>query len=187
MKHILIFFLIALYLPGHSQHYYEIKLSKTLNEKRLGSWAIGDYKVYVELDVLENNFRSTGNSFLNPDLKNYYPDSVIASFNLSAKMYLETAEQLKKAENGSDLKKLTVPAGGENEKEALGNSREVEIKIKQLLRNGLAVVYYKGERVFILKARYKAQGDGLDFGYDILIYFDDEGNYVLKYNEHLGW
>jgi hypothetical protein len=187
MKHILILFLIALHLPGYSQHYYEITLSKTLNEKRLGLWATGDYKVYIELNELENYFRSRGNSFLNPDFKNYYPDSVIASFNLSAKMYLETAEQFKKAESGADLRKLTGYDGVENAKDVSGNSGEVEIRIRQLLRHGSAIAYYKGTRVFTLTARYEDQGEGLDFGYDILIYFDDEENYVLKYHEHLGW
>ena len=187
MKHILVLFLIVLNLQSHSQHYYEIKLSKSLNEKRLGLWAQGDYKVYVELDELENSFRSRGNSFLNPDFKNYYSDTVIASFNLSARMYLEVADKLKKAETGFDLKKLTIDDSGEIERKAFDISREVEIRIQQLLKGGSAVVYYKGKRVFTLNSRYLAKGDGLDFGYDILVYFDDEENYVHKYHEHLGW
>lgn len=187
MKHILILFFLTLQLLGHSQHYNEIKLSKTLNESRLGVWPMGDYEVFISLVELENSFRSSGNSFLNPEFKNYYSDSVIASYNLSAKKYLDIAEQLKKAENGFDLRRIIVSDNGNNEKESVEYSIEVEIRIKQFLRNGSAVVYYKGKRIHELKARYQPQGTGLDFGYDVLIYFDDEKNYVLKYNEHLGW
>jgi hypothetical protein len=187
MKYILIVFLLAIQSPVHSQNYYEINLSKKLNEKRLGLWASGDYKLYVELDELENYYRKKGNSFLNPDFKNYYPDSVIASYNLSAKKYLDVADKLKKAENEFNLKDLINSDSLQKEGSVSGYRGELENRINQLVRNGCVVVYYKGQRIYTLTAKHTLQGQGLDFGNDVLIYFVDETNFIFRYTENYGW
>ena len=185
MKYLLFSFLFVVYFSSYSQYSYEVELSESLNENRLGMWTFGDYKAYFELDVLESSFRNIGNSFLNPDLKNYYPDSVIASYNLSAQMYLEAAAQLKNAANGYDLTRINVAKGAE--KENLDISSKMESLIQQLLENGQAVVYYKGKRVYTLCKLYKTHDKGFLMAYEIFVYFDDEKNCILKYHEDLGW
>jgi hypothetical protein len=188
MKQILVHFLLALPFFGYTQNHYQIKLSDTLNETRMGLWAEGDYKIYIELDIVETSFRNTGKGFIiNAGVSDNYEDSFAAVYNLTAKRYLKAVDQLQNAENGFDLRKLVVYYGPENKKENLGNSFAVESVVKQLLENGRAAVYYKEKRVFNLNKRDEPQGVGLDFGYTITIYFEDVENYIYKYHKILGW
>jgi hypothetical protein len=175
MKQIIFHFLLALPFFGHSQQYYSIKLSDTLNETRMGLWAKGDYKIYVELGIVETSLRNRGNGFLHT-VENNNQEPVDSISNQMAKRFGKAADELKKAGNNFDLRNLVVYYG------------PVEGIVRQLVKNdSAAVCYYKGKRVYTLTRRDEAQGTGVDFGYDTLVYFDSAENYIFKYYTHLGW
>ncbi len=187
MKQILFYFLLALPLFAQPQNHYELKLSHTVNESRMGIWAKGDYTIYIELGALEASFRNTAKGLINGGANKNEEDSIGITYNLSVKRYLKAADELRNAGKVFDLRKLVIYYGAENEKENLGSSFIVENAVRQLLENGTAEVYYKGNRIYNLIKRDEPKGEGADFGYSRVIYFDDVENYIFKYYEHLGW
>lgn len=187
MKRILSLFLLAMPLFCHGQNIYEINLSRTLDESRMGTWTKGDYIVNIELDLLEPLIRNIAKQYIDGTTNLNSEDSIATVFNLSGRRYHDAADLVKNSKNGLDLNKLVVYFGQENEKDNMGNSSTIENFVIQLVENGRATVDYKGERVFRLNKRHDSKGSGLDYGDDILIYFDDPENYIFKYYRHLGW
>jgi hypothetical protein len=189
MKCILFLFLLILSFSGQSQTFGEIKLSKEVNEERMGLWTKGDYKVYVALSSIASNFQSSSKSYSEAALTYQFTDSSGPAFyKQTAERYQVAADQLEKADDGFDLRSLIVYLGIENENENQGNSMVVESFIKQMVKSGKAAVFYKGERLFVLKSRYESRGEGiLDHGYEIRIYVDDPDNYLFTEYQHLGW
>lgn len=188
MKYNLFLFLFTLRFIAASQDVHEIRLSKTLNETRMGLWTSGDYDIYVEMTTLETSFQNTYKNYLNASLNRNNVDTVTSAlYNITSKRYQVAADQMKLGENGFDLRKLILYFGLENDKENAGNSFIVENFITQLVENGTAVVFYKGERIYTLKKKYEPEGEGLNFGYHIRIYYDDPEKCIVRYYRHLGW
>ncbi len=188
MKYILFLFLLSIPCLGYSQYSSEIKLSKTLDESRMGLWTNGDYKMYIELNTLESSFRNTYNSYNQSTLRSYTEDTVTSKFYLlTAQRYLLAADLLKNAESGFNLRSLIIYFGVEDKQYDLGNSYIVGRYVTQMVESGNAAVYYKGERIYTLQRLITSQGHGLDYGYDALIYYDDKENCAITYYQHLGW
>ena len=204
MKALVLLFLAALHIPGSAQHVVEINLSKTLDETRMGHWTTGDYTVYIELGALETSFRNTYSNYLAASKNLSMEDSVTYTLNtLAAKRYLAAADQLQAADQaqtplplrgispgmgeGFDLRKLIIYYGPENDTANSGSSPIVESYVRQLVESGTAAVVYKGKRIFTLKNLQESEGIGLDFGYNVKVYFNDPENCLFKYYRHLGW
>ena len=189
----LLFLLFFLPLYGHSQSSvdslggYDLPLSTTLDESRMGVWQQDNYKIYVELGDLEKRFRDTGKGFLNAANNNGYADSVASLYLLTSIRYLDAADQLKNAEYGFDLRKLVIYLGLNDEAQNLGNSFVVESTVQEILKFGLVVVYYKGNRISKLKQLFEPQVAGFYYATNITIYYDDPNDYVCSYYQHYGW
>jgi hypothetical protein len=185
MKCILLPFLLLLHFAGHSQ---QIKLSKSLNETRLGLWTQGDYKVYVELDVIEATFRDTGKGYSNAALNNQYADSVANVNVLTSQRFLIAADQLKKAQHGFDLRTLDVYFGAQMEKTDTMYYDQMQANVMRFMEGGLAVVYFKDVRIYELnRALYFDGEEVMNYTYTIRLYYDDENNYVYQKNQVMGW
>jgi hypothetical protein len=188
MSSILLFFLIALQGPDYRQQVSEITLSKTIDESRMGIWTQGDYHIHIELNTLDSIFRNSYESYRTSNSYQQHQDTLTASFYaITSKRYLLAANQLKEASNGFDLRKLVLYFGQENERENSGNSFIVARQINHFVETGNAVVYYKGKRLQSLIRQMKMQGEGLNFGYTIMIYAEDSTNCVVQYDQHVGW
>ncbi len=185
MKRILLPFLLLLHFAGHSQ---QIKLSTLLSETRLGLWTQGDYRVYVELDVIEATFRDTGKGYSNAALNNQYADSVANVNLLTSQRFLKAADQLKNAQNGFDLRTLDVYFGAQMEKTDTMYYDQVQANVMRFMESGIAVVYFKDVRIYELnRALYFDGEEVMNFTYTIRLYYDDENNYVYQYNQVMGW
>lgn len=155
----------------------------------MGLWTNDDFKVYIDLNLIESSFRGSCKSYSDAALTYHVTDSSASTFyNHTSKRYQVAADQIQQAGNEFDLRSLIVYFGPENEKENIGNSIIVERIVKQFVENGTALVYYKGEQVFVLKKRYVSTGEAiLDHGYEIRTYMNDPEKYLFKDYLHLGW
>ncbi|KOY86191.1 hypothetical protein AD998_08540 [bacterium 336/3] len=154
----------------------------------MGLWTNGDYKIYVELSVLEADFRDVYKSYINVSTNRKNMDTVTVNlYKATAERYLFVAEQLKVAKNGFDLRNLVIYFGLDNEQQNKGDSFIVESYIRQLVERGNAALFYKGNRIFTLKKIMQLEGTGVGFGYEVRIYFDNAENYAFKYYIHNNW
>lgn len=189
MKVLLSTLLLTVSLVGHTQTITEINLSKNLDNGKMGSWSNGDYSIFVDLAILSENFRMSSKKYLEADQYYSNTDSTTSIYFMhTSKRYQFAAEQIEKAGNGFDLRKLILYHGIENETDNIGNCQLVEEYIMQLVENGTANVYFKKERIYQLRKILELKGETiLDHGYETCIYYDDPKNCVFKEYEHLGW
>lgn len=190
MKFSLILILLSFCLIGHAQQHYKIELSEKINGARMGVWVHGDYKIFVDLDSLETNFRVSAKRF--EDRLSYYDtkDSEFVKYYIhSSKRYLVAADQIKNSKNGFDLHNVILYDGVEEKKLNTGNSGMVLKYIKQLTEKGQAIVMYKGKRVYTLNYQYESKhGAGvLDHGLETKTYVDDIENCIFTEYQHVGW
>jgi hypothetical protein len=184
MKFILILFLIIQQFFGYAQNDIEFKLSKTIDESRMGYWINGDYKVYVEMKIIEQNCRDEHKSLIQTIQSQPKTDTAnIPYYQFAADRYLIAANQLKEAKNGFDLKSLVIYHGPNKKENNIGYSYAVLLLIRHQVEKGNALVYYKGERIFSLKVNVKSD----DYSRSVKIYYDQIDNCVFTDFEHFGW
>lgn len=189
MKYVFYLFLFAWGFVGQAQTVNKIELSETVKEERMGVWTRGDYQVYIPLAFIADAFRINSKTYAESAITYHDTDSAtFLYFEHTSKRYQRAAEQIEKADHGFDLRSLIVYAGMENEKDNVGHSKVVEAYVKQVVQNGTAMVFFKGERIYTLQSRYESKGEAiLDHGYEIRIYVDDPENYLFQDYQHLGW
>jgi hypothetical protein len=130
----------------------QIQLSKNLNETKMGVWKIGDYIIQIELKAFEDYCQENYLSLLNALENQYKNDSNMTSICTDyANRILNTINQVKKAENGFDLKKLVMYVGKDSNEKNKGNSIDVENYVRQKVESGNAVLFYKGNRIYSLQ------------------------------------
>lgn len=190
MKWTLFLFALAFSLNCNAQTQFEIELSRDLNERRMGIWVKGDYKIYVELEKIATNFRWTCQS--DERSISYFIDkdsNLVNHFKSNLKRYETAVDQLENAKDGFDLKTLILYSGVEDIKQNVGNSILVENEVRQQVEKGAAIVFYKGVRIYKLKTNYELKENGglMNRGYEIRTYFDDLGNCIFTQYYHLGW
>lgn len=190
MKWTLFLFALAFSLNCNAQTQFEIELSRDLNERRMGIWVKGDYKIYVELEKIATNFRWTCQS--DERSISYFIDkdsNLVNHFKSNLKRYETAVDQLENAKDGFDLKTLILYSGVEDIKQNVGNSILVENEVRQQVEKGAAIVFYKGVRIYKLKTNYELKENGglMNRGYEIRTYFDDLENCIFTQYYHLGW
>jgi len=173
-----------------------IVLSSKTPETRMSVWKIGDYSIFVELDTIDTflirNSKEHARSFY------YYcdKDSNLANyFEASLKRYERALQQFKKADEGFDLRKLIIYEGIKNSNQNNGNSSILERYIKQLVEQGKAIVFYKGQLIFKLTCISELRDNGgvltfsdfLNRGYEIRTCFDQRDNYLFYEYHNMGW
>jgi hypothetical protein len=188
VKRFLLLLIVALPIVGMAQTVNVIKLNDTLNETRLGLWANGDYKLYINMDELETVYRKAHKFYLDEGTIRFAHDTASSNFYITtAARYQVAANQLQHAENGFNLRNLIVYTGLDNPIENNGSSYEVNRYVTIMVESGNAKVYFKENRVFTLKKQTQFVGHGLGFGAQIRIYYDDSTHCAFQYNQHYGW
>ncbi len=194
----LLFFPLFIIFIGasYSQSHWAIVLSSKTPETRMSVWKIGDYSIFVELDTIDTflirNSKEHARSFY------YYcdKDSNLANyFEASLKRYERALQQFKKADEGFDLRKLIIYEGIKNSNQNNGNSSILERYIKQLVEQGKAIVFYKGQLIFKLTCISELRDNGgvltfsdfLNRGYEIRTCFDQRDNYLFYEYHNMGW
>jgi hypothetical protein len=200
MKFVL-FLLIQLFiLTVTAQQKWEIQLKSTLDDSRLGYWVNGAYTVQVKLDSLEANFRRNVQNCTNGIA--YYGDkdsNLVNYYNATAKRYQTAINKMEPAVESFDLKSLVVYEGLEDVSQNTGNSRVVERYVKQVVEQGNAIVFYKGQRIYTLHCSSElsalskdANGEVnvaeiLNRGHEIRTYYDQPDDCIFIEYYILGW
>jgi hypothetical protein len=194
---LLLFFLILLFkFTAFSQADWQIKLSKSMPETRMGNWTVGDYTVLISLDTIAVMLRKEQESMINAIAYNGYLDSYLVNYyNATAKRYDIAATQLEQAKNGFDLQTLIIYQGREDSSQNTGHSRFLREQINHFVQRGNAIVYYQGKRIFTLcrsaeqsnQGRMETPSDILNHGYEIRTFYDVPENLLFYEYYHLGW
>jgi len=188
MKNTLLILVLTLINFAYSQTISEFTLSKDIPETRLGIWEKGDYKSLVEIDALTINFRNAVADY-SKYIDYTYTDSLSKLFyNQMIKRYKVAIEQLEKANNNYDLKNIVLYYGLDDVERNIESSAIVEENVMQFVKNGKAIVYYKGDRIYTLKSKTILTADEiLNRGYETKVYYDIPENCINIYYFHLGW
>ena len=196
MKFLFPLLCLLLNFSAHAQSEWVINLATQAPAARMGVWAKGDYSIMVSLDSLSAHFRRSQH-----DLKrsiDYYvdKDSNLANyFSATQNRYDTAATILEQAENGFDLKTLSIYEGIEHSDRNLEDSRILENYIKQLVEQQKAIVFYKGQRIFTLCYTSESNHNGgertvseiLNHGYTTRAFFDQPDNCLFYEFYLMGW
>ncbi len=174
MKLLFFFLLLFLNFTVFSQADWEIKLSKSMPETRMGKWTVGDYTVLISFDTIAVMLRN---------------------YKATATRYDIAATQLEQAKNILDLQSLVIYQGREDSTQNAGNSRFLRQQIDHFVQRGNAIVYYQGKRIFTLcrsaeqsnQGRMESPSDILNHGYEIRTFYDVPENPLFYEYYHLGW
>lgn len=156
----------------------------------MGIWKQGDYSIYVELAQMKAFLNNTCQEYENNILRCSEKDSNLVSYyRPTAKRYRDAAHLLEECNTDFDLRTLILYHGLEDKNQNIGHSEVIRSYIKQLVKTGTAIVFYKGEQIFALKciSEYTDQGGILQSGYEIRTYFDDVENCIFREFMHMGW
>jgi hypothetical protein len=170
--------------PALDSIYSEIQLDKSLDTVNNCYWKNGDYKIFIQREKVLNYLEEYYSGIKTAMQTNLGGDTGLQRRNkMYAARYLKALIQVKEIDSSFNLRSLVVYTGYENAERNKGNSAEIEAYVRQLLENGQAVVYYKGQRVFKLKKRVVK---------DIVmstinIYYDDDKNYAFFYFGYINW
>jgi len=170
--------------PALDSIYFEIQLNKSLDTVNNCYWKNGDYKIFIQREKVLNYLEEYYSGITSAMETNLGGDTGLQRRNkMYAARYLKALIQVKEIDSSFNLRSLVVYTGYENAERNKGNSAEIEAYVRQLLENGQAVVYYKGQRVFKLKKRVVK---------DIVmstinIYYDDDKNYAFFYFGYINW
>ncbi len=121
--------------------------------------------------------------------------NVINHYKVTATRYDVAATCTEEAKNGFNLQELILYEGVADVKQHSGISRIIERYIKQLVEQGNALVFYKGQRIYSLCYTSKLRDEGsyptfseiLNQGYEIRMFYDQPSNYLFYDYRHLGW
>lgn len=170
--------------PAMDSIYYEIQLNKSLDTVNNCYWKNGDYKIFIQREKVLNYLDEYYSGITSAMQTNLGGDTGLQRRNtMYAARYLKALIQVKEIDSSFNLRSLVVYTGYDNAERNKGNSAEIETYVRQLVENGQAVVYYKGQRVFKLKKRVVN---------DIVmstinIYYDDDKNYAFFYFGYINW
>ena len=196
MKLLFILLFLLFFSSAYSQSEWVIELSTKMPESRMGVWTKGDYTVMVALDSLSTHLRRSQH-----DQKrsiDYYVDqdsNLLNYFTATAHRYSVAATLTENAKNGFDLQTLILYEGVEDPRRNTGNSWIIESYVKQLVEQGKAPVFYKGQRIFTLCGISELKNGGseatfsdiLNSGYEIRIFYDQPDNCLFYDYRHMGW
>jgi hypothetical protein len=191
MKTILFFAVLMLHLITCSQtNQPPLELSKKLEAFKSGLWINGDYTIYVDRLVLAVNFKEEVKNASKS--KEYYGDkdsNLVNYFNGNATRYQKAADQLENGNDQMDLRTLILYNGTEDIRQNNGSSTIVGNAVKQLVEQGKAIVYYKGNRIFTLQRSSELinQNDILNHGYETRLFYDDKENCIFRDYHIMGW
>jgi len=196
MKLLFIHFCLLFTLSAHSQSEWVIELSTKIPEPRMGVWAKGDYSVLVSLDSLSVHFRRCQHGLKRSI--DYYVDqdsNLLNYFTATAQRYGVAATLTENAKNGFDLQSLIIYEGVDDSRRNTGNSWIVQSYVKQLVEQGKAPVFYKGQRIFSLCGISEWSNGGsednfrdiLNSGYEKWVFYDQPDNCLFYDYHHLGW
>jgi hypothetical protein len=200
MKFLLSLLIQLFFLTVTAQQKWEIQLKRTFDDSRLGYWVNGAYTVQVKLDSLEANFRRNVQNCANGIA--YYGDkdsNLVNYYNATAKRYQTAINKMESAVDSFDLKSLVVYEGLEDVSQNTGNSRVVERYVKQVVEQGNAIVFYKGQRIYTLHCSSElsalskdANGEVnvaeiLNRGHEIRTYYDQPDDCIFIEYYILGW
>jgi hypothetical protein len=196
VKSLLFPLLLLLSLSLTAQSEWTIVLSTKIPDARMGAWTRGDYTILVNLDSISTHFRRCQQSITRS--LEYYKDqdSNLANyFRATQNRYGRAATQLEQAANGFDLKTLVIYEGVENAHRNLEDCRILESYLKNLVEQGKALVYFKGERIYTLcctselmnQGRLETVQDILNHGYEIRTFYEDPDNSLFIDYSIMGW
>jgi hypothetical protein len=188
--------MITLNAACFSQNLWEIKLSTSLPETRMGKWIVGDYTVSVSLDTIAVMLRKDQESMIKAIT--YYGDqdsNLVNYYKATEKRYGIAITQLEQAKNGFDLQSLNIYEGREDIRQNNGNSRFLKDQINHFVQKGNAIVFFQGKRIFTLcvssehtnQGRMESPSDILNSGYEIRTFYDEPNNCLFFEVQILGW
>ena len=196
MKFQFFFLILFLNFTAFSQADWEIKLSKSIPETRMGKWTVGDYTVLISLDTIAVMLRKEQESMINAIAYYEGQDSNLVNYyKVTATRYDIAATQLEQAKNGLDLQSLVIYQGREDSTQNTGNSRFLRQQIDHFVQRGNAIVFYQGKRIFTLcrsaeqskQGRMESPSDILNHGCEIRTFYDVPENSLFYEYYHLGW
>lgn len=196
MKAMLFSFLVILNFTVFSQNLWEIKLTTSMPETRMGKWVVGDYTVFVSMDTISMMLRKEQEHMIKAIA--YYGDqdsNLVNYYKATATRYNMAASLLEQAQNGFDLQSLIIYQGREDSSQNTGNSRFLRVQVDHFVQRGNAIVYYQGKRIFTLcrsseqsnQGRMESPNDMLNHGYEIRTFYDVPENSLFYEYYHLGW
>jgi len=173
---------------SHAQYTYQLELSKTMNESKMGYWTKGNYTIYIDLIELESNFRASSKQYNEAAINYKFVDSnSIVLYKETGRKYLEAADILSHSSNGFDLRKIRFDTDSA-EYSNLYMLPKLENLIMQKFTQGKAILNYKGQRMYNCKFQTESYGkEILDHGMTTTYYCDSISDYVFKVSQHLGW
>jgi len=162
----------------------------------MGAWTRGDYTILVNLDSISTHFRRCQQSITRS--LEYYKDqdSNLANyFRATQNRYGRAATQLEQAANGFDLKPLVIYEGVENANRNLEDCRILQSYLKNLVEQGKALVYFKGERIYTLcciselmnQGHLETVQDILNRGYEIRTFYEEPDHSLFIDYNIMGW
>ena len=189
-----LFLLLSLSVTAQSE--WMIDLSTKIPDARMGAWTRGDYTILVNLDSISTHFRRCQHSITRS--LEYYKDqdSNLANyFRATQNRYGTAAILLEQAANGFDLKTLVIYEGVESVNRNLEDCRILESYLKNLVEQGKALVYFKGERIYTLcciselinQGRLETVQDILNQGYEIRTFYEEPANSLFIDYSIMGW
>ena len=196
MKSLLFPLLLLLSLSLTAQSEWTIVLSTKIPDARMGAWTRGDYTILVNLDSISTHFRRCQQSITRS--LDYYKDqdSNLANyFRATQNRYGRAATLLEQAANGFDLKTLVIYEGVESVNRNLEDFRILESYLKNLVEQGKALVYLKGERIYTLcciselmnQGHLETVQDILNQGYEIRTFYEEPDNSLFIDYSIMGW
>jgi hypothetical protein len=190
MKFISFLCLFATSVNIDAQTHGQLKLSKSLNESRMGKWVQNDFSVWIDMNELEQFCQQAIGGFVYT-LNNYrFTDSIagVTFYKESQKRYELAIEQLQKAPHGFDLRKLIVYLGPNSSNQNSTYSVVVESRVKLMLFSGNAVVYFKGKRIDSLQYVSESNRDNwLNSAICTSYYYENANNIIYKDCKSYGW
>ena len=196
MKAMLFSFFVILNFTVFSQNLWEIKLSTSMPETRMGKWVVGDYTVFVSMDTISMMLRKEQEHMIKAIA--YYGDqdsNLVNYYKATATRYNMAASQLEQAQNGFDLQSLIIYQGREDSSQNTGHSRFLRVQVDHFVQRGNAIVFYQGKRIFTLcrsseqsnQGRMESPSDMLNHGYEIRTFYDVPEHSLFYEYYHLGW
>ena len=161
-----------------------MQLKELPDSASLSYWQTGEYKIYIETAGVVQYLDEGYKSLLVAMDRDYAHDSIGRQrCEVYAQRYLKAYNAITAQENDFDLRQLVVYIGLDHAERNQGSSSEIEWLVRNAVEQGLAEVYYKGER--IKHIQFLTIADPVMS--IISVYYDDPGVCAFTYYGYINW
>jgi hypothetical protein len=161
-----------------------MELKELPDSAALSYWQTGEYKIYIETAGVVRYLDEGYKSLLVAMDRDYTYDSIgHQRCEVYAQRYLKAYNTITAQVNNFDLRQLAVYIGPDNAERDQGSSTEIEWLVRHAVEQGLAEMYYKGERIKHLQFRTIS-----DLMMSVIsVYYDDPSVCAFIYYDYINW